>query len=590
MPDPTGINFNGPVYAYRPDQFSDDGAFIVGNQKFLLRAGEEPGIINLSSPDTPNLLDGPNSTMTGSGSVTNSSGETTTFEAGSIIETNRVLDFAEGTFSSPLPPDTPIFWMAEIIQDGEVLFVSNYNFQPSEVHTGLTSDATPGDPNDPENSIFEEFGIRIDDIAAPDAPSEEPGGSNTYVAWNGDDVSFVGGDVIFSAEAITGTFTSRDNDDWIGDGTSDFDDSINSPQYGDASVGGTNSFTNEIYQAELAFWIRPANGPDFKLIQVITETGDTIYLTTGDVEPGESFTVVGKDGTPNDDNPGNGSEDEITIQYSELNTNVCLTRGTLVTTLLGDIPVENLSQGDMVLTADRGYMPIRWIGSQRVESDTLHRNEKLRPIRICAGALGHGLPMTDLLVSRQHRILVNSKIALRMFGESEVLLPAKELLVLDGIYIDFDVELVEYYHFLFDQHEIVFSNGAATESLFTGPVALNSISTAAKEEILTLFPELNSINYEASPARLLVNGRKGKKLINRHKKNCLPLTQDGALLHKSVFERGSPYPASDNRAFTRSSTLAMSSAEGVECLPGRERAMLITASNRAKGDVYSFPV
>ena len=96
------------------------------------------------------------------------------------------------------------------------------------------------------------------------------------------------------------------------------------------------------------------------------------------------------------------------------------------------------------------------------------KRSKLWPVRICVGALGNGLPERDLLVSRQHRMLVSSRIALRMFGQADVLIPAIRLTALPGIAIDTNVTEVEYFHILLANHEVVFAEGAATESLYTG--------------------------------------------------------------------------------------------------------------------------
>lgn len=42
---------------------------------------------------------------------------------------------------------------------------------------------------------------------------------------------------------------------------------------------------------------------------------------------------------------------------------------------------------------------------------------------------------------------------------------------------------VEYFHMLFDQHEVVLSNNAETEPLYPGPEALKSVGPAAVAEI-----------------------------------------------------------------------------------------------------------
>ncbi|KIC51411.1 hemolysin [Tateyamaria sp. ANG-S1] len=207
------------------------------------------------------------------------------------------------------------------------------------------------------------------------------------------------------------------------------------------------------------------------------------------------------------------------------NTNVvCFAKGTLIKTINGERLIEDLQIGDRVLTMDNGYQRVQWIGGTQVPADTLSENPKLRPIRIRAGALGSGLPASDLTVSRQHRVLVRSTIAIRMFDTDEVLIPAIKLLDIDGIDIVDDLHDVAYFHMLFDHHEIVFSNGAPTESLYTGPEALKSVSPDAQQEIAALFPEILDPDYAPTSARFIPEkGKQMKNLVQRHQKNSKDL-------------------------------------------------------------------
>ena len=197
----------------------------------------------------------------------------------------------------------------------------------------------------------------------------------------------------------------------------------------------------------------------------------------------------------------------------------CFTRGTLIATDRGEIAIEDLRAGDMVLTVDAGYQPIRWIGSQKVSTPALEANPKLRPIRISAGAMGLNLPQQDLVVSRQHRMLVKSRISARMFDTPEVLVSAIKLCAMPGIYVDEDVTQVEYFHMLFDCHQVVYANGAQSESLFTGPQALKALPSEAREEIETLFPEICAPDFEPTAAREIPEGSRQKKLMERHVKS-----------------------------------------------------------------------
>ena len=199
------------------------------------------------------------------------------------------------------------------------------------------------------------------------------------------------------------------------------------------------------------------------------------------------------------------------------NTNVvCFVRGTLIETSRGAVAIESLRAGDLVLTRDNGMQPLRWIGSRHLAGADLP--DRRRPIRIRAGALGAGLPTADLLVSPQHRVLVRSKIAQRMFGAPEVLVAATLLCLIDRNHVD-QVTEVDYFHMLFDRHEIVLSNGAETESLYTGPEALKSVGPAARDEIFAIFPELRDTVSAPSAVRPLVSGKLARKLAERHAQN-----------------------------------------------------------------------
>jgi hypothetical protein len=197
----------------------------------------------------------------------------------------------------------------------------------------------------------------------------------------------------------------------------------------------------------------------------------------------------------------------------------CLVRGTLITTDLGDVLVEDLKAGCKVLTQDNGFQELVLTMSRVIDTNGLRKNEKLYPIRITAGALGSGLPKRDLVVSRQHRMAVTSNIVKRMFGSETVLLAAIRLTELPGIYIDSTVESVEYFHLVFKQHEVVFAEGAPTESFLISLETSNILSKAQREEFASLFPEVDEIGYRGTPAHTIPSGKLQKQLIQRHLKN-----------------------------------------------------------------------
>lgn len=213
--------------------------------------------------------------------------------------------------------------------------------------------------------------------------------------------------------------------------------------------------------------------------------------------------------------------------YADL---LCFAAGTWIETQDGCKRVEDLVPWDMVRTYDNGFQPVRWIGAFDVSPAHLAAEPRLTPVVIHADALGGGFPQQDLVVSRQHRVLVSSVIAQRMFGTRDVLIPACKLLPLPGVeLLENAGQGVRYFHILFDRHELIWSNGMPTESLFTGPEALKSVSPDARQEIMSLFPELCAPNPTVKAARLIPDkGKQMRKLVARHCTNKKPLMGAGA--------------------------------------------------------------
>jgi hypothetical protein len=227
-----------------------------------------------------------------------------------------------------------------------------------------------------------------------------------------------------------------------------------------------------------------------------TTTGETgnahlirIYTGTDPSNPGsqngEYYWAFDIEVSPGDVITQSGTNFVGQVAFSDI---ACFTAGTLIKTNRGELAIECLVAGDMVLTMDNGYQPIRWIGSTKVKAQG-----DLAPILIRKGALKN---KRDLRVSPQHRMLLQGWQAELLFGQTEVLVPAKSLLNDCSITRDEGAE-VEYFHMLFDTHEIVWAEGALSESFHPGEQGWNSFDQATRDEILLLFPQLAEQNFNS---------------------------------------------------------------------------------------------
>ncbi len=176
----------------------------------------------------------------------------------------------------------------------------------------------------------------------------------------------------------------------------------------------------------------------------------------------------------------------------------CFAAGTLIQTDTNKRPIEDLKPGDLVQTQNHGLQPIRWIGSRKLNAVELALNPNLLPICVCAGALGKNIPSRDLLVSPQHRMLISGWQEELLFGEQYLLAAAKHLVNGDTIYQHQTTE-VEYFHMLFDQHEIVLAEDAPSESFHPGDYLIDRMAKETREEIFELFPEIQTKSREYGP-------------------------------------------------------------------------------------------
>lgn len=239
-------------------------------------------------------------------------------------------------------------------------------------------------------------------------------------------------------------------------------------------------------------------------------------LASQGLVPGQSYTFTGTYTTQS-------APDPYPSYYDPTDTPPpCFTSGTEILTDCGPVKVEDLQPGDRVLTMDSGFQPLRWITSRRVGPEVLAAHPEFAPVRIAADALGAGLPATDLTVSPQHRVLIRSRLTERMFADREMLVAAKHLVGCPGITRVAGTAPVTYWHLLLDRHEVVFSNGAPTETLFTGAEALRSIAPEARAEMLALFPDCVA---QAAGARGFVPGRRARSFARRSATGGHPLLE-----------------------------------------------------------------
>jgi hypothetical protein len=136
-------------------------------------------------------------------------------------------------------------------------------------------------------------------------------------------------------------------------------------------------------------------------------------------------------------------------------TQPCYRAGTRIRTPMGEVAIEHLRPGDLVLTA-RGRapepQPVAWIGHRTVDCAAHPRPQDVLPVRVQADAFGPGRPARDLWLSPDHAVFAGG-----------ALIPIRYLL--NGASVaQQSVARVAYYHLELPRHDVVLAEGLPAES------------------------------------------------------------------------------------------------------------------------------
>jgi hypothetical protein len=291
--------------------------------------------------------------------------------------------------------------------------------------------------------------------------------ADRIIGKDGDDALFGGGgdDTIIGGAGQDDIFGGDDNDYLLGGAGNDAisgdagNDTIRGGAGDDVISGGAGSDLLSGGRGKDTFVYDGANsGSD--IIQDFNPSEDTLDLT-------------GITGLTRNHLAFNATSQGVEVYSTDANINVrillkgvteaeltkenllvaCFVRGTAILTPAGEVPVETLAIGDLVSTLGGVERPVKWIGRRSYKRRFIGRNSEANPVLISAGALGLGVPHRDLTVSGKHAMFFDG-----------VFVRAEDLVNGDTITRDTSLELIEYFHVELDTADVIFANGAATET------------------------------------------------------------------------------------------------------------------------------
>ncbi|WP_420862953.1 Hint domain-containing protein [Algirhabdus cladophorae] len=178
--------------------------------------------------------------------------------------------------------------------------------------------------------------------------------------------------------------------------------------------------------------------------------------------------------------------------------------GSSLLTRNGKIPIQNVRAGDEVFTLDHGLQAV-----ERVLVTYSEASADRTPVKIRKGALRNSV---DLWVCPDQLMMINDWNAELLFGDSEVLVPARYLVDNAKITEDFNAPCVTYFHILFASHHLVMVDGIASGSVNPFAQYSNELRTA-HGGLVEHFPELRFRKNRFGPA--------ARKVLHRHEAKVL---------------------------------------------------------------------
>lgn len=132
-------------------------------------------------------------------------------------------------------------------------------------------------------------------------------------------------------------------------------------------------------------------------------------------------------------------------------------------------------------------MPAKWIGRQTV-STRFDPADRLRPVRMSAGALGNGIPLRDLCLTADHALLIDGLLVNAGVMVNGTTITREPLDQFDGAYTVYHIET--------EAHDVILAEGAPAETFvdYIGRQAFDN-----HDEYISLYGETGSFREMSRP-------------------------------------------------------------------------------------------
>jgi len=229
-------------------------------------------------------------------------------------------------------------------------------------------------------------------------------------------------------------------------------------------------------------------------IRVAGAAGDAVHYNAG----AHLLTVTDQNGAIQEEIKLSGnfkgsafslSHDDVTGADTITLHAICFMAGTMIRTPGGEVAVEALKRGDLVVTTDGIVKPVAWLGRQTIHT-VFADPVRVWPIRIKAGAIAENVPSRDLMLSPDHAILIEG-----------ALIHAGALVNGVSIVRETTVPRVfTYYHVELDDHSLVLAENVPAETFMDNAERFAFDNWAEHEALYPEGKEMEELPYARAKA------------------------------------------------------------------------------------------
>lgn len=164
-----------------------------------------------------------------------------------------------------------------------------------------------------------------------------------------------------------------------------------------------------------------------------------------------------------------------------------LAHGSLIATTEGEVAIEDLRPGMMVITREHGAQPVLWIGSMTHAPDP---NGAQFLTRVTADRFAAGAPPLDLLCGPGARLLHRPASLRSSADHKPVYTPLRDFVDGDSVIAIAPRMAVDTYHIALKRHATIRVGGLDLETFHPGMTVLDQMGANTRDLFVSMFPHI----------------------------------------------------------------------------------------------------